>query len=153
MTSFTAGVLTGSWFAPGSAGLAWRAAANVALGRDVSSSRGAAIRLGFIWLGMSGDVCPLSVGTGTTSALLVCASMDLGLFSARSSSGETSTRPWLAPGLVLRFSARFGAVFLEPHLAMKAPLIRDRYWFRPDTPAFEVPWVAGQAALSGGIAF
>jgi hypothetical protein len=79
--------------------------------------------------------------------------MDLGVLGVRASNKETSTRLWLAPGLVSRFSARFDALFLEPHLAIKAPLIRDRYWFRPGVSAFIVPWVAAEAALSGGVAF
>jgi hypothetical protein len=46
-TSLGAGVLTGRWFTPGSSSdLVWRAAANVAFSKDVSSARAGDIRLG-----------------------------------------------------------------------------------------------------------
>ncbi len=149
--TFAAGILTGQ--ALGSSVWAWRAEASVAVGRDVTSSGVESIELAFTWVGGQADLCPLPLVSGSSLAVRACATLDFGVLRATATSGETSDRPWLAPGLALRCTARFGAAFLEPHLSLRAPLFRDQYWFRPNTLAFEVPWGAAEAGLAGGVAF
>ncbi len=148
-----AGLMLGRSPAPGEAGIGFRVAANVTFADDISNAGPPPLRLGFTWLGVAADLCPLQLRTGPTSALLPCGSLEVGVLRAAATTGEISVRPWVAPGLVLRFSAAWGGFFVEPLLAARLPLFRDRYWFQPDTQAFQVPILTLEAALVAGLRF
>lgn len=151
--SLAAGLLFGRTGFSGGASPVLRGAVNMTFANDVASNGSPPLNVGFTWLGGSGDVCPLSLRAGPSAALFPCLSLELGGLRATATDGGTSLRPWVAPGLALRFTAAFGGLFVEPALVARFPLLRDRYWFRPDTLAFRVPALTVEAALAGGIAF
>ena len=136
--------------------VAWRLSVDTALGKDAHDTSGhAATTLQFSWFGARADVCPLTLSVDFSSVLLACPSVEVGLLHASASTGESSTRPWLAPGLALHLTTLLGRgrFFLDAEAAAHAVVTRDRYWFRPDTTAYRPPGIAGSFGFAGGIAF
>lgn len=136
--------------------VAWRLSVDAALGKDAHDTSGhAATTLQLSWFGARADVCPLALSLDSSSVLLACPSVEVGLLHASASTGESSNRPWLAPGLALHFTTLLGrgGFFLDAQASAHAVVTRDRYWFRPDTAAYRTPWVAASFGFVGGIAF
>lgn len=134
--------------------VAWRLSVAAALGKDAHDSGGnAGTALQFSWFGARADVCPLTFFMDASSVLLACPSVEVGLLHASASTGETSNRPWLAPGLALHLTTLLGRGFLDAQASAHAVVTQDRYWFRPDRAAYRTPWVAAGFGFAGGIAF
>ncbi len=129
-----------------SRGLAWRAGVAGAYGGTAGQAND---RATFWAIVSEGEVCPL-LGPRSSLEPLLCASIEAGVVSSTAASGESSLRPWLAPGMALRLFVPLGGWFIEPSLAARVPLVRDRYWVRPDSLLFETPVVVGQGAVSFG---
>ncbi len=136
--------------------VAWRLSLEAAVGNDAHDSGGnAATALQLSWFGARADVCPLTLPLDFSSVLLACPSVEVGLLHASASSGESSNRPWLAPGLALHATTLLSQsrFFLDFQASAHAVVTRDRYWFRPDTLAYRTPWVDAGFGFAGGIAF
>jgi hypothetical protein len=136
--------------------LAWRLSVDGVFGQDArDASRKPPTTLQLSWFGARADVCPLTLSLGLDGALLACPSVEAGVLHASASSGESSSRAWLAPGLALHVTATFGRgrFFIDGQAGAHAVVTRDRYWFRPDSEAYRTPWVTASLGFAGGIAF
>jgi hypothetical protein len=140
----------GMWIGHRTRSLGWQAQVAAARGGDVEPSN---VNLAFWWLAAEAELClevpPASQGL----RILACGSLEAGIVRGMASTDETSTRPWVAPGVVLRLHAPLGRFFFEPTFGVRAPLIRDRYWIRPAVEAFRVPAATGEASLAVGFHF
>jgi hypothetical protein len=100
--------------------------------------------------------CPLAFG-GAVVRTSLCAALDAGPVFASGvdvESGESRTRIWLAAGALARARWVFAApLFAEIEARTTIPLLRDRYFSRPDTTIYEIPVVTTAGAAAVGVRF
>jgi hypothetical protein len=100
------------------------------------------------------DLCA-SVPVGGRIRLLPCLHAEAGALSATGSNIQpalSDTRPWAGLGALgaVRYLV-LSPLFVELSLGVRFPLVRDRFFFEPDTTVFRPPVAAGFAGGCLGI--
>jgi hypothetical protein len=161
-----AGATTGTapsvaWMIPVSAEIAWGRDASVSplfrAGFEHSDSGQDAATGGdarFVRNAGTLDLCA-SVPVGGAVRLLPCVHAEGGAMSATGSNIQpalSDTRPWVGLGALgaVRYLV-LSPLFVELSLGVRFPLVRDRFFFEPDTTVFRPPVAAGFAGGSLGI--
>jgi len=113
-----------------------------------------AARATFTWPRLQLDACPQLAARGPV-ALDACAGVQLGVLQARGADivdPRTATRPWVAPVVAARARWRPTARwFAELDLTAAFPLVRDQFFFAPDTTIHRAPAVVGELAIAAGV--
>jgi hypothetical protein len=120
-----------------------------------SSSRGDAQ---MIWLFTDLAVCPLHT---SSASLAACAEIEAGALEARVTGAATQsrTRPWLALGLAgrarpLRVDLSPSLqLFVELELGVRAPLLREAFFFEPDQTVYRAPALVLEGRSYAGMRF
>ena len=110
----------------------------------------------FTWPRIQLDACPLLAARAVGPvALGACAGVQLGVLQARGSDivdAQDTTRPWVAPVATARARWRpTGRWFAELDLTAAFPLVRDQFFFEPDTTIHRAPAVIGELAIVAGV--
>ncbi len=100
------------------------------------------------------DLCA-SFPVARSIDLLPCVHAEGGGLSAAGSNiqpARSDTRPWVGLGALgaVRYVV-VSPVFVELSLGVRFPLVRDRFFFEPDTTVFQVPAIAGFAGGCLGV--
>ncbi len=102
------------------------------------------------------DLCA-SFPVTSALRLLPCAHTEAGSLAATGSNitpARSASRPWAGLGAAGAVRYRlFSPVFLELSLGVRFPLVRDRFFFEPDTTVFRPPLAAAFGAASLGVTF
>jgi hypothetical protein len=101
------------------------------------------------------DVC--AVLASAELRLAGCAHVEAGALEAvgiRVPAPRAETRGWLGTGPVLRGEwSLLSPMFLEAEIGAVAHLLRERFYFLPDTTAYRVPLMGGYGSVGVGIRF
>ncbi len=100
------------------------------------------------------EACPLELRLSGALALAPCADVEAGVVAVSgvdTPNADTVTRPWFAPGALVRLGIQLGVIAVAPEVGVGFPLIKDRYFIRPSTTVHDVRWVDFQAGLSVGL--
>ena len=115
-----------------------------------------AARAIFTWPRLQLDACPRFAARAVGRVVLgACAGVQLGVLQARGADivdPLATTRPWVAPVATAR--ARWhptGRWFAELDLTAAFPLVRDQFYFEPDTTIHRAPAVVGELAIVAGV--
>jgi hypothetical protein len=110
----------------------------------------------FTWTTASADACPLAWSPARVR-LLPCARVEAGALHASGVDLKVSrsdTRLWFAVGAVARAQLRItGPLFAELEVGAFLPIVRDRFFFEPDSTLFRAPIVGWSGAAGLGVAF
>ena len=125
-------------------------------GATSSSTLGPAEARFTLWGGRL-DACPVGVAAGAFG-IEPCAAFEAGAMVAAGAAvqnAQTHVRPWLAPGAILRARWSFAPARLHVEAEGGAlfAIVRDEYFFQPQTSVYAVPLVGARAAVGVGVAF
>jgi len=143
--------------------LSWRtggfASPSVRAGFDYATSADTSVAGGSVQMARSDfslDGCPFRWSVGAWR-FTPCVRVEAGALAASGvgvSPDRSATRPWFASGVAgavqYRISQRF---FLELTGGVRAPLVRDRFFFEPNpsTIVFEAPVLSGFCSATAGL--
>jgi hypothetical protein len=130
-----------------------RLGAALGLGPSIAAAEGHAFLRRAI---VRAEGCPLALDSGAMRTSL-CAALEAGPVFASGvdvTQAESHTRLWLAGGALGRVRWVFAPPFFaEIEARMTIPLLRDRYFSRPDTTIYETPAWVGAGAGAIGVRF
>ncbi len=150
-----AGGLAGRWTLEAASGLnpTLHVAALRSLSQDVATPAGTA---NLRWTGVAGHICPARLHWESLAALL-CATADVGVVEAvgrDTPNPEGVSRWWFAPGVGLGFEWRPSpGVLAHSGIRASVPVLRDRYFLRPDETVHRPPVATAAANLGVGARF
>jgi hypothetical protein len=97
------------------------------------------------------DGCPLAWPRRSWASVAPCATFEIGRIAGKGTHTENPASPahaWLAPGAMLRLSILANDfINVEAEGGGARPLARYRFYFSPDTPAYDVPPVSWNASV------
>lgn len=105
----------------------------------------------FYWNLLQFELCPIRWGSAWVIQVRPCVRMDAGLVSARGEvigDSRNATRAWASASLLGRVSGRVvGPLELELSGGVSIPLVRDIFFFQPDTQVYRAGAIAAIADL------
>jgi hypothetical protein len=109
------------------------------------------------WMTASVEACPFRLALGAGLSLVPCLPLEGGIFSVTGTgipSAVTQQRPWFTVGGLTRLELALGPRFLvEARAGLAAPLVRDTFYFLPNTDVFRPAAVVGWGGLGAGVRF
>ena len=110
----------------------------------------------FTWTTFTLDFCPVRESRSFLR-IAPCARVEGGALAAEGTRvvpPRSDLRVWVALDALLRIDAILpGPFFLGAALGLRAPLLRDRFFFEPDVTIYRPPAVGWLANVGGGVTF
>jgi hypothetical protein len=127
---------------------AFRLGAQGGLAKTVDTRRGAAH---FWWAAASAAICPIAIGVGDRVVLRPCVAADAGKESVsgdQTADARNVSPLWLDIGAIGRLQWKIGdALRVEAEGGAILPLVRNIFFFDPDTTVHHVPFVGYAAGI------
>jgi hypothetical protein len=109
------------------------------------------------WMTANVEACAFRLPLSAAVSVVPCIPLEGGLLSVTGTGAPntvTQQRPWFTVGGLARLELALSARFLvEARVGLAAPLVRDTFYFLPNTDVFRPPAVVGTGGLGVGVRF